>query len=40
MKMEHSICAPSDGTVTEFYFAAGDLVTGGAQLLSFKTADE
>ena len=26
MKMEHSIIAPSDGAVTEFYFQPGDLV--------------
>ena len=36
MKMEHSIEAPSDGLVTEFYFQAGDLVDGGAELLSFE----
>ena len=36
MKMEHSIEAPSDGLVTEFYYQAGDLVDGGAELLSFE----
>ncbi|WP_218353585.1 acetyl-CoA carboxylase biotin carboxylase subunit [Alteromonas lipotrueiana] len=36
MKMEHAIKAPADGVVTEFFFAGGDLVDGGAQLLEFK----
>ena len=40
MKMEHSIEAPSDGLVTEFYFQAGDLVDGGAELLSFEGSAE
>lgn len=40
MKMEHSIEAPSDGVVTEFYFQAGDLVDGGAELLSFEESAE
>lgn len=35
MKMEHTIIAPSDGSVTEFYFQAGDLVDGGSELLTF-----
>jgi len=35
MKMEHTLCAPADGTVTEFHFQAGDQVDGGAQLLEF-----
>jgi 3-methylcrotonyl-CoA carboxylase alpha subunit len=34
MKMEHTIRAPTDGTVDEFYFQAGDLVDGGSELLS------
>lgn len=38
MKMEHTIRAPSDGMVDAFYFAAGELVEGGAELLAF-TAD-
>ena len=33
MKMEHTLCAPADGTVTGFYFQAGDQVEGGAELL-------
>ncbi|GAB5378775.1 MAG: acetyl/propionyl/methylcrotonyl-CoA carboxylase subunit alpha [Aliiglaciecola sp.] len=36
MKMEHAIKAPNKGKVTEFYFSAGDLVDGGAQLLAFE----
>ncbi len=40
MKMEHSIEAPSDGLVTEFYYQAGDLVDGGAELLSFEGSAE
>ena len=39
MKMEHTIKAPADGVVAEFYFEAGSLVDGGAALLEF-TADE
>ena len=39
MKMEHTLCAPVDGTVNEFFFGAGDQVHGGADLLTF-TADE
>jgi len=35
MKMEHTITAPSDGTVSEFLFAPGDQVAEGAELLKF-----
>jgi 3-methylcrotonyl-CoA carboxylase alpha subunit len=35
MKMEHTITAPSDGTVAEFLFSAGDQVAEGAELLKF-----
>jgi 3-methylcrotonyl-CoA carboxylase alpha subunit len=35
MKMEHRICAPAAGKVGEFYFAAGDSVDAGEELLSF-----
>ncbi|KGJ93615.1 acetyl/propionyl/methylcrotonyl-CoA carboxylase subunit alpha [Thalassotalea sp. ND16A] len=35
MKMEHTIRAPAHGKVTEFYFNAGDMVDGGAELLAF-----
>jgi len=37
--MEHTLVAPSDGVVTEFYFEAGSLVKGGAELLSFEAFD-
>ena len=33
MKMEHTIAAPTDGTVAELLFAPGDQVTEGAELL-------
>lgn len=36
MKMEHTIRAPEDGQVVEFFFEPGDLVYGGAELLNFK----
>ncbi len=39
MKMEHTIRAPADGTVVEFYFQPGDLVDGGAELVNFEAAD-
>jgi 3-methylcrotonyl-CoA carboxylase alpha subunit len=35
MKMEHTITAPSDGTIAEFLFGAGDQVAEGAELLKF-----
>ena len=35
MKMEHTIRAPADGKVTQFYYKPGDLVDGGAELLDF-----
>lgn len=41
MKMEHTISAPADGAVSEFFFSSGELVDGGATLLAFdKTNDE
>jgi len=40
MKMEHRICAPVAGAVTEFYFAAGDSVDGGDELLRFSPAQQ
>tara|TARA_B110001452_G_scaffold257199_1_gene251175 strand:+ start:3657 stop:5561 length:1905 start_codon:yes stop_codon:yes gene_type:complete len=40
MKMEHTIVAPSDGMVTEFYFQAGELVDGGSELLSFEVSSQ
>ncbi len=33
--MEHTLCGPADGLVSEFYFQAGDQVDGGALLLEF-----
>jgi 3-methylcrotonyl-CoA carboxylase alpha subunit len=36
MKMEHSLKAPAAGCVSEFYYKAGDLVDGGAELLAFE----
>ena len=36
MKMEHTIAAPSDGTVAELLFAPGDQVTEGAELLRLE----
>lgn len=38
MKMEHSLKAPAQGKVLEFYYQAGELVSGGAELLSFEAA--
>lgn len=39
MKMEHTIKAPANGTVNEIFYAIGDLVDGGADLLSFTPAE-
>ncbi|WP_293661085.1 acetyl/propionyl/methylcrotonyl-CoA carboxylase subunit alpha [Rhodoferax sp. OV413] len=33
MKMEHTICAPADGTVDELLYAPGDQVAEGSELL-------
>ena len=38
MKMEHTIAAPTDGTVEELLFAPGDQVTEGAELLRLAPA--
>jgi 3-methylcrotonyl-CoA carboxylase alpha subunit len=35
MKMEHTIKAPSNGTIDEVFFHEGDMVDGGAELLAF-----
>jgi 3-methylcrotonyl-CoA carboxylase alpha subunit len=40
MKMEHTIRAPADGKVVEFFYQAGDLVDGGAALLEFEADEE
>lgn len=39
MKMEHAIRAPSDGVVGEIFFSQGDLVDGGAELLTFAESE-
>ena len=39
MKMEHTIRAPADGKVVEFYFQPGELVDGGAELLKFEQSE-
>jgi 3-methylcrotonyl-CoA carboxylase alpha subunit len=39
MKMEHAIKAPTAGTVTDVFYDIGDLVDGGADLLTFEAAD-
>ncbi|MDC1211141.1 acetyl/propionyl/methylcrotonyl-CoA carboxylase subunit alpha [Porticoccaceae bacterium] len=36
MKMEHSITAPNNGRVREFFYQPGELVDGGAELLAFE----
>jgi len=36
MKMEHTIRAPLNGTVAEFYFQEGEQVSGGEELLNFE----
>ena len=40
MKMEHTIRAPAAGKVEAFYYQAGDLVDGGAELLDFSADQE
>ena len=40
MKMEHTIKAPSDGTINEIFFQAGEMVDGGAELLAFSASDD
>ena len=39
MKMEHTITAPGDGKVSEFFYQPGELVDGGAELLAFEIAE-
>ncbi|SOY46768.1 Methylcrotonoyl-CoA carboxylase subunit alpha [Cupriavidus taiwanensis] len=36
MKMEHTICAPADGIVSEVLYGIGEQVAEGAQLLAFS----
>lgn len=40
MKMEHTIKAPTAGTVNAFYYNAGELVDGGAELVDFTPEKE
>lgn len=35
MKMQHTMQAPCDGVVAELFYAKGDLVDGGSELLNF-----
>jgi 3-methylcrotonyl-CoA carboxylase alpha subunit len=35
MKMEHTIRAPEDGTIDTLFYAEGDMVDGGSELLAF-----
>ncbi|QDP00806.1 acetyl/propionyl/methylcrotonyl-CoA carboxylase subunit alpha [Thalassotalea sp. PS06] len=35
MKMEHTIVAPANGKVSEFYYQSGDMIDGGSALLAF-----
>jgi 3-methylcrotonyl-CoA carboxylase alpha subunit len=39
MKMEHTINAPSNGKVAEFFYQAGDLVDNNAVLLDFNAEE-
>ena len=39
MKMEHTITAPTAGTVKNFHFDVGDQVTDGAELVEFEVAE-
>jgi 3-methylcrotonyl-CoA carboxylase alpha subunit len=39
MKMEHTVTAPGDGKVSEFFYQPGELVDGGAELLAFDIAE-
>jgi len=40
IKMEHTITAPTDGMVTEFYFAVGALVNENTVLLAFTAKED
>jgi len=39
MKMEHTVAAPSDGTVAELLYAPGDQVHEGAPLLRLESQE-
>lgn len=38
MKMEHTISSPLDGTVEEVFFAVGDQVADGAELIAMAVS--
>ena len=40
MKMQHAITAPGDGTVSAVFFAEGEQVPEGAELLKLEAAGE
>lgn len=40
MKMEHTIKAPTAGTIDAYHFQSGDLVDGGAELIAFTPTGE
>ena len=40
MKMEHTLCAPTDGSVLQYFFQAGDQVDGGTELVEFSPSTE
>ncbi len=40
MKMEHTIAAPADGTVTQLLYRVGDQVDEGAKLVEFEPEEE
>ncbi|MEW6992097.1 acetyl-CoA carboxylase biotin carboxylase subunit [Colwelliaceae bacterium 6441] len=39
MKMEHTIKAPSNGMIDTLYYAEGDMVDGGSELLAFTVQE-
>jgi 3-methylcrotonyl-CoA carboxylase alpha subunit len=39
MKMEHTLCAPANGLVAAFRYAAGEQVDEGAELVDFRPDD-
>jgi 3-methylcrotonyl-CoA carboxylase alpha subunit len=38
MKMEHTLCAPANGTVRGYRAAVGEQVKEGAELIEFEAA--
>ena len=39
MKMQHTMHAPVDGVVDQLFYKIGDLVDGGASLVSFQASE-